>query len=163
MRILGIDPGLATTGIGIVEAQDDGSLQPIEWMALTTPAGLPLAVRLAEIQSDLQGLLDESLFDLAVVEKIYFATNITTGIDVSHARGVVLATLQQVSVPILEPTPMQLKNAITGDGGADKKQMQDMIVRMLRLDRIPQPDDAADALGLAIYGALSQSSTIPIG
>ncbi len=151
---MGIDPGLATVGIGLLDSTSPYDLRAVEWLTLQTAPRIPVPVRLEELYTDLQTLLQEMQPDLAVVEKLYFAANVTTAMDVSQARGVILLALQQRNIPIIEATPLQLKSAITGDGRADKKQVQDMLVRLLKLSQIPQPDDAADALALAVYGAL---------
>lgn len=152
---MGIDPGLATVGIGILDSLNPGQWTAVDWMTIETKAGLDTSDRLLEIHTDLERLLQEFDPDLAVVERLFFATNERTAMDVAQARGVILMTLEEQKVPILEPTPLQLKAAITGDGRADKRQVQDMIVRMLELAEAPTPDDAADALGLALYGAVS--------
>ncbi len=154
MRILGIDPGLATVGIGLIESASPYDLQTLEWLVLRTEPTSTLSERLAELYDDMQTIIRDMRPSLAVIEKLYFAANVTTGIDVSQARGVLLLALQQQGVPIMEATPLQLKSAIAGDGKADKRQMQEMLVRLLHLKEIPQPDDAADALALAVYGAL---------
>jgi crossover junction endodeoxyribonuclease RuvC len=154
MRILGIDPGLATIGLGVVEASSPQDIRCGEWLTLQTAAGVPFPERLAEIHADLTAYLAETKPDLAVVEKLFFATNAKTAMDVSHARGVIILCLAQAAIPLLEATPLQMKSAITGDGAADKSQVQNMMVRMLSLQTIPKPDDAADALALAAYGAL---------
>lgn len=154
MRILGIDPGLATVGLGLIDAPNVHQIAVVEWLTITTKAGLPAADRLREIHTDLQAFLRDAKPELAVVEKLFFATNERTAIDVAQARGVLILTLADAGIPILEPTPLQLKSAITGDGKADKRQMQAMLVMMLKLQEIPRPDDAADALALAVYGAL---------
>ncbi len=155
MRILGIDPGLATVGIGIIDALSQADLRVIDWLTITTKPG-GLSERLVEIDADLAALLDDVKPDLAVVEKLFFATNERTAIDVAQARGVLLRCVASRGIPLLEPTPLQLKLGITGDGSADKRQMQTMLVHMLKLTDIPKPDDAADALALAVYGALHQ-------
>lgn len=154
MRILGIDPGLATVGLGLIDAPTRDHLKVVEWLTITTEAGLPFSTRLLEIKNDLSAYLEETKPDLAVIEKIYFQKNTKTAIDVSQARGVILTTLASHAISILEPTPSQLKTSITGDGRADKIQMQQMVQQMLNLQEIPKPDDAADALALAVYGAL---------
>jgi crossover junction endodeoxyribonuclease RuvC len=154
MRVLGIDPGLATIGLGTVEARSPHDIRAGEWLTIRTAAGLPLAVRLKEIRTDLLAYIQDVRPELAVIEKIFFAENRKTAIDVAQARGVILLCLAEAAVPVLEVTPMQLKSCITGDGGANKRQVQDMLVRTLHLDRIPQPDDAADALALAVYGGI---------
>ncbi len=159
MRILGIDPGFATIGLGHVEATSRHDIGTADWLTITTAAGLPMAERLREIHTDLSGFLEELKPDLAVVEKLFFATNQKTAIDVAQARGVIILCLAEAGIPIVEATPLQLKSCITGDGGAGKKQVQDMLVRMLNLTVIPTPDDAADALALAVYGALQEQYT----
>ncbi|MBU0766611.1 crossover junction endodeoxyribonuclease RuvC [Patescibacteria group bacterium] len=152
MKIIGIDPGLATTGVAIIESDKGSTIQKADWMIITTPAKTPLSDRLLEIEKDLSAFLDGTKPDLAVVEKLFFSTNTKTAIDVAHARGVILLTLQSRGIPIIEPTPLQLKSCITGDGKADKLQIQQMVMRELHLDEIPKPDDAADALALAMFG-----------
>ena len=160
MKIIGIDPGLATVGLGIIVADSPHDMHSPDWLTIQTKAGLPLPDRLAEIKDDLSAFLAETKPDLAVVEKLFFSVNEKTALDVAHARGTILLTLAEAKIPIIEPTPMQLKSCITGDGGADKRQMQDMLVMMLKLDEIPQPDDAADALGLAVYGAVQRDAVM---
>ncbi len=155
MRILGIDPGLATVGLGLLEAKSPEDLQALDWLTIKTPAKAPLPERLAEICTDLCGFLEEAAPELAVVEKLFFAVNERTAIDVAQARGAILAALATRGIPVLEPTPLQLKLAITGDGHADKRQVQQMLLRFLKLSEIPKPDDAADALALAMYGAIT--------
>ena len=157
MKIIGIDPGLATVGIGLVEASSKHDIRAIEWLTIETKAGGEAANRLAEIAEDLTTLLQETTPDLAVVEKLFFAANEKTALDVAQARGVILQILAQHGIPITEPTPVQMKSVITGDGKADKRQVQDMLVRILNLQEIPKPDDAADALALAVYGVLEQT------
>jgi crossover junction endodeoxyribonuclease RuvC len=160
MRILGIDPGLRTIGLGLIEAQSRSQVRSLEWLTIQTDAALGLPDRLAEIARDLDGFLEGAKPDLAVVERIYFAVNERTAIDVAHARGVLLQTVAARSIPILEPTPLELKAAVTGDGSADKRQIGDMLVRIFKLPAPPTPDDAADALALAYYGALAGASPL---
>ena len=160
MRILGVDPGLATIGIGFVEAKSAHAIEEAQWLTITTSAALSLPDRLAEIAKDFAQILDEFAPDRAVVEKVFFAVNEKSAIDVAHARGVLLHLLATRGIPVLEPTPLQLKHAVTGDGNADKRQVQEMLMRMFNLDAPPKPDDAADALGLAVYGALNDASTM---
>lgn len=154
MRILGVDPGLAVIGLGLIEAKNAYDLQVLDWLTIKTPSSLGLAERLAEIGKDLEEYVQDAKPDSAVVERLFFETNVQTGLDVAHARGVILATLHRCGVPLIEPTPLQLKLAITGDGKADKIQMQTMMQHLLKLREIPRPVDAADALALAAYGAL---------
>ncbi|MEQ1771889.1 MAG: crossover junction endodeoxyribonuclease RuvC [Devosia sp.] len=153
MRILGVDPGLSTAGLGIVETDGKGSLKAIDWLTITTSPSLELSDRLLELAQDLEGFLQEAKPDIAVVEELFFATNKHSAMDVSQARGVILVTLKKAGIRVFSATPLQLKTAITGDGQADKKQMQSMVQRILKLNEIPEPADAADALGLAIFGA----------
>ena len=160
MRILGIDPGLATIGIGILEADSPEHVTPLDWLTITTQAGLSLPERLAEIAQDLRVLLQEYEPELAVVEKIFFAVNEKTAIDVAQARGALLAVLAEQGIRIVEATPMQLKLAITGDGRADKQQIQKMLMQCLHLEEPPTPDDAADALALAFYGVVDMKMPI---
>lgn len=166
MRILGIDPGLSTAGIGLIEkgknAQD---IRALDWMTITTPPSLDLPDRLLELALDLETYLKEAKPDLAVVEELFFSTNKRTAMDVSQARGVIIVTLKKHGIEVIGVTPLQLKTAITGDGKADKLQMQTMVKRILKLDTLPSPADAADALALAIFGANHQrhqeSVTLP--
>ena len=157
MRILGIDPGLATVGIGWLESLSPQAFLNPQWLTIRTAAGLPLLERLLEIQKDIEQCLEETKPDLVVIERLFFATNVSTAIDVAQARGTILVTVAGHAIPVLEPTPLQLKLAITGDGQADKLQMQTMLLHLLQLKEIPKPDDAADALALAVYGALQHS------
>lgn len=159
MRILGIDPGLAVIGVGLIEAKSPYDLEVLEWLTIRTAAGLPLAERLCEIGNDLETFVRETQPAFAVVERLFFETNVQTGLDVAHARGVILATLHKCGLRVTEPTPLQLKLAITGDGKADKLQMQTMMMHMLKLKEIPRPVDAADALALAAFGALQPVSS----
>ncbi len=161
MRILGVDPGLTRTGLGLIEVSSTGEPKVIEWLTIETPAGLPLAERLRELAADLKQYLAEATPDLAVVEKLFFATNKRTAMDVSQARGVIVAALSEAGMEVMEATPMQLKTTITGDGRADKKQMQSMVKRILKLKEIPTPADAADGLALALYGAFTQKFSSP--
>ena len=157
MKVLGIDPGFATVGIGVIESEP---LTVIDWCTIETEKGLRLSERLATISDDLSQILKEYRPEIAVIEKIYFETNRKTAIDVAQARGVILLTVEQAGIPILEPTPLELKSAITGDGRADKRQMQDMLERIL--GEKCSSDDAADALGLAVYGTLSTVLTLGV-
>ena len=153
MRILGIDPGLATVGLGLVERAGQ-DVRAIEWLTITTAAGLSLPERLKELHTDLDAFLAETKPELAVMERLFFATNQKTAIDVAQARGVLVLTVSEHGIPLLEPTPLQLKSGITGDGQASKEQIQRMLLQLLHLKEIPKPDDAADALALAVYGAV---------
>lgn len=157
MHILGIDPGIARIGLGLVHCTTRHDARASEWLTIETAAGLPLATRLQEIHADLRAFLEQTKPDLVVVEKLFFAKNQTSAFDVAHARGVILCTVGEREIPILEPTPMELKHSITGDGGADKLQVQTMLLRLLNLTEIPKPDDAADALALALYGVYTRT------
>ena len=160
MRTIGIDPGLATMGIGVVDAIDPHTLTVHEWLTIQTRAGVPKEERLKEIYRDLSAYLKTVKPDVAVLEKVFFGTNIKTAIDVAEARGIALLALAEASIPVLEPTPSALKACIAGDGKADKIQMQTMIKMLLKLEEIPKPDDAADALCLAAFGALHYEKKI---
>lgn len=155
MRVLGIDPGLATVGLGLIDAPTRETPICLEWLTIETAAGLPLQERLLEIDRDLSTYLDGAKPDLVVVEKLFFAKNETTAIDVAHARGVLLACVARRGIPLLCPGPSEMKLGITGDGSADKLQVQTMLRLVLNLAETPRPDDAADALALALYGVLN--------
>ena len=149
MRILGIDPGYAIVGYGVIEARN-GRYRPVEYGAVTTQAGEDFGLRLKEIYDGMAELLDTLKPQAASVEKLYFTNNKTTGIGVAEARGVILLALAQAGVPLFEYTPMQVKQGVTGYGKAQKYQLQEMTRRLLNLPEIPKPDDTADALALAI-------------
>ena len=150
MLCLGIDPGTATIGFGLVRELRDGSLQAVDYGVITTPAGMPMPERLRMIFDQLTALIDKHQPDRAAVEEMFFGKNITTAITVAQGRGVILLTLNQAKLPINEYKPNSIKQAISGYGGAKKPQMQEMVRIMLGLDSIPRPDDAADALAIAI-------------
>jgi crossover junction endodeoxyribonuclease RuvC len=147
---LGIDPGTATTGYGLVRLERDGSLVAVSYGIISTPKEATTSARLEMLYDQLQDLLKGEKPDSAAVEKLFFARNVTTGIAVGQARGVVLLALQQAGIEIFEYTPKEVKNAVAGYGGADKRQVQEMVRALLQLDSIPRPDDAADALAIAI-------------
>ena len=159
MRILGIDPGVAIVGFGLIES-DRGTLRMLQYGAITTPAGLPLAARLAQINRDIEELIGTFRPDEISVEELFFSKNITTGIAVAHARGVILCAAEKKKIPIYEYTPMQVKQALAGYGLADKKQVMDMTRRLLKLKSVPRPDDAADALAIALCHARSATSLL---
>ena len=159
MRILGIDPGVAIVGFGVIES-DRGTLRMLQSGAITTPAGLPLAARLAQINRDIEELIGTFRPDEISVEELFFSKNITTGIAVAHARGVILCAAEKKKIPIYEYTPMQVKQAVAGYGLADKKQVMDMTRRLLKLKSVPRPDDAADALAIALCHARSATSLL---
>ena len=149
MRILGIDPGIAIVGFGLIES-DRATQRMLQYGAITTPKELPLAERLVQIADDMEELIVQLKPDAIAVEELFFNTNITTGISVAHGRGVILLAGQMSGVPMFEYTPLQVKQAITGYGRADKKQMMEMVKRLLNLKETAKPDDASDALALAI-------------
>ena len=154
MRVLGIDPGVATIGFGLVEV--DRSRQTLlRYGVITTPAGLPLSRRLLQISEDMAELLQQFKPEEMAVEELFFTKNITTGIAVAHGRGVILLAAEQAGVPVYEYTPMQVKQAVVGYGKADKHQVQTMVQALLGLKAVPRPDDAADALAVAICHAHS--------
>ncbi len=150
MLALGIDPGTATTGFGLVRLQEDGSLQAVKFGVLTTPKDSLAAARLEMLYDQMNDLLKEVQPQAAAVEKLFFSRNISTGIAVGQARGVVLLALQQAGLEIFEYTPNEVKQAIAGYGSAGKRQVQEMVRTLLGLPEIPRPDDAADALAIAI-------------
>ena len=160
MRILGIDPGYATIGFGLVEA-DRAQLHMVTYGAITTPAGLPLSRRLYQIGTDMEELIARLKPDVIAIEELFFNTNITTGIAVAHGRGVLLYAAEKCGIPLYEYTPSQVKLAVTGYGKAEKHQVMDMTKRLLKLKAIPRPDDAADALALAVCHARSYTSRLP--
>lgn len=163
MRILGIDPGLSTAGLGLIETDGRGGVSALDWLTITTSPTLPLPERLLELATDLETYLKQERPDVAVVEELFFATNKRTAMDTSQARGAIVVTLKRHGIDVLSCSPLQLKMSITGDGAADKKQMQAMVKLTLKLNETPTPADAADALALALYGSYilrGQSRTI---
>ena len=159
MRILGIDPGIAIVGFGLIES-DRGNMRMLQYGAVTTEAGLPLATRLVQIEDDMRALIRQLQPDEIAIEELFFSKNITTGIAVAHGRGVVLCTAERLGIPIYEYTPMQVKQAVVGYGLAEKRQVMDMTRRLLKLKAVPKPDDAADALAIAICHARSATSLL---
>ncbi len=150
MIILGIDPGIATLGYGIIEKDGRGNFRAVDCGVVTTPKDEGLPVRLAMLEEGVQRILDKFKPDEIAVEELFFSKNITTGIAVAHARGVALLTCVKACGRLFEYTPMQIKQAITGYGKADKKQIQATVASILKLPAIPKPDDAADALAIAL-------------
>ncbi|HAM96888.1 MAG: Crossover junction endodeoxyribonuclease RuvC [candidate division WS6 bacterium GW2011_GWC1_36_11] len=150
MRILGIDPGVATTGWAIIDFDKDNKPHPVDYGAILTAKTLTISQRLEEIYKDLNELIVKFKPEYAGVETLLFCNNAKTAITVGEARGVVLLTLQQHNIPLKEFTPLQVKDAITGYGKADKRQVQENVKTICELDEIPKPDDAADALAIAI-------------
>jgi crossover junction endodeoxyribonuclease RuvC len=149
LRVIGIDPGTAITGWGVVDG-DGQSLTALGYGVITTPAGMPLAQRLQIIYSELTVILEQWQPKTAGLEELFFSKNAKTALMVGHGRGVAMLALAQANLPIIEYKPLEIKQAITGHGGADKQQMQQMVKLLLSLAEIPRPDDAADALAVAI-------------
>ena len=145
MIVLGIDPGVATIGFGVIRSERQRNTL-LRYGVITTPPGIPLSHRLLQIDRDM--------------EELFFSKNITTGISVAHGRGVILLSAEKLGVPIFEYTPMQIKQAVTGYGGADKKQVMLMTQRLLNMKELPRPDDAADALAIAICHGRSATSLL---
>lgn len=159
MRILGIDPGYATIGFGLIEA-DRGTYSAQGYGAISTPPGIPFPRRLEILYDDMAKLLQDTRPEAVSVEELFFGRNITTGIDVAHGRGVILLAVQKAGVPFYEYTPMQVKQSVVGYGKATKLQVMDMTKRLLQLTQTPRPDDAADALALALCHARSATSLL---
>lgn len=149
MIILGVDPGTATTGYGIIRKERD-ALVDIDFGCIKTPSSLETPERLKYLQQGITGVIKKHRPDAAAIEKLFFTTNAKTAISVAQARGVVLETLASSCIAIHEYTPLQIKQAVTGYGKADKTQVQKMVKVLLGLNEIPKPDDAADALATAI-------------
>ncbi len=159
MRILGIDPGIATVGFGVIDAQR-GVQKYITCGVISTPAHTSLSSRLDQIYSDLESLLDTFKPDAISVEELFFNTNITTGIAVAHGRGVILLAAYRHGIPVFEYTPLQVKQSVVGYGRAEKRQVIDMVQRILRMPAPAKPDDASDALAMAICHARSATSLL---
>jgi crossover junction endodeoxyribonuclease RuvC len=152
MRIIGIDPGIAIVGFGILDKQGS-QLRPVQYGSIQTEAGLPVPLRLKQVFEAMQSLLDTYRPEEMAVEKLFFNKNVTTAFTVGQARGVILLAAEMAGIPVYEYTPMQVKQAVTGYGGAEKRQIQEMTRMLLRLRETPKPDDVADALGIAITHA----------
>ncbi len=155
MIILGIDPGTATTGYGLVE-EKGGKLSVIDYGVILTEPKDSAEMRLERIYDHLVDLIEEYNPDEVAVEELFFSTNVKTAMAVGQARGVILLATQKAGVPLSEYTPNQVKSGICGYGAADKKQVQKMVQMILKLDEVPQPDDAADALAIAICHSSSR-------
>ena len=157
MKIIGIDPGTATTGFGVIEFER-GHIKLLDYGCIETKAGLPPHVRLQQIAEDLEYLVKKWKPDEAAVEEIFFSKNVKTAISVAQARGVILERLSSKGVQISEYKPNEIKETVCGDGAADKKSLQKMVQLLLKLEKKPHPDDAADA----IAAALCHASRIPL-
>lgn len=149
MLVIGIDPGTARTGYGLV-SQDQDQLQAVAYGVITTSPDDPMPIRLGNLYSQLKEILMLHRPDLAAVEQLFFQSNVKTAISVGQARGVALLALAQAGLEVGEYSPNDVKQAVVGYGGADKSQIQEMVRMMLALEEIPKPDDAADALAVAI-------------
>ena len=161
MIILGIDPGIATVGFGVIKSEG-GRQSLIRCGVIRTPAGWRLASRLDQIYRDTCSLLDTFKPDAVAIEELFFNTNLKTGISVAHGRGVLILAGEQHGVPMFEYTPLQVKQTVAGYGRAEKKQVMEMVRRLLSMEAVPKPDDAADALAIAICHARVAGSLINI-
>ncbi len=150
MLVIGIDPGTATTGYGLVNEDESGRLTAVAYGVIKTPAKLPMPQRLRQLYRELKEIVILHRPDSAAVEKLFFQNNVRTAISVGQGRGVAILALAEAAIEISEYTPLEIKQAISGYGGADKAQMQQMVRALLNLDELPTPDDAADALAVAI-------------
>ncbi len=159
MRIIGIDPGYATIGVGVVDYSNT-KFKTVEYGAITTPAKTDFSQRLKIIHDDLVTILLRTKPDALAIEKLYFNTNKTTAIDVAQARGVILVCAANLGIPYFEYTPLQIKQAVVGYGRAEKKQVMEMTKSILSLSAIPKPDDTADALAIAICHAHSYKANL---
>ena len=153
MRIIGIDPGTGILGFGVVDVVK-GKFKQVDGGVITTPAHTPLDERLEDIYDNLTEIIAATSPEVMSIEKLFFARNVTTAMSVSHARGVAMLAGRKAKLPIAEYTPMQIKQTVTGYGGADKKQVQEMVRIQLGLKEVPKPDDCADALAAAITYAM---------
>ncbi|MBU0494917.1 MAG: crossover junction endodeoxyribonuclease RuvC [Chloroflexi bacterium] len=160
--ILGLDPGIAITGYGLIR-QDGSDLIAIDYGVITTPAGTPLPIRLRTIYHELTALIARHQPTQGAVEELFFARNVRTALTVGQARGVVLLALAEAGLPTHEYTPLQVKQAVVGYGQGTKQQVQEMVRILLSLNVIPQPDDAADALAVAICHAHSARLSALLG
>ena len=159
MRILGIDPGYGINGFGLIES-DRGQNHLLQCGAITTPAHTDFSWRLEVIYNDMVQLLQMAKPDVVAIEDLFFGQNVTTGIGVAQARGVVLLAIRQAGLEVYSYKPMQVKQALVGYGNASKHQMMDMTKRLLHLNAMPKPDDAADAIAIALCHARSSTSLI---
>ena len=159
MRILGIDPGYGITGFAVVDA-DRSNLRLVSCGAITTPAGMDFSARLEIIYEDMRQLLQTAKPDSVAIEELFFGQNVTTGIGVAQSRGVILLAIRQAGLEVTSYKPMQVKQSVVGYGNATKHQVQDMTKRLLHLQAMPKPDDAADAIAIALCHARSSTSLL---
>jgi len=150
MLVIGVDPGTATTGYGLVREDENGNLHAVSYGVMTTPTSAPLSERLLALHRQLTDILLLHRPDAAAVEKLFFQRNVRTALAVGQGRGVVLLALAEAGLEVAEYTPLEIKQAVAGYGGAGKEQVQQMVRVLLDLPEIPRPDDAADALAVAI-------------
>ena len=159
MKILGIDPGYGITGFGLIDAQRN-AFRLLNCGAITTPPNTEFSWRLEVIYNDMSELLRVAQPDVVAIEELFFGHNVTTGINVAQSRGVILLAIRQAGIPFYEYKPMQVKQAVVGYGNATKHQVQDMTKRLLHLNAMPKPDDAADAIAIALCHARSSTSLL---
>jgi len=159
MRILGIDPGYGITGFGLIDAERN-QYKLLHCGAITTPAGMDFSARLEIIYNDMTQLLQVVKPDAVAIEELFFGQNVTTGIGVAQSRGVILLAIRQAGLEIAQYKPMQVKQAVVGYGNATKHQVMDMTKRILNLTQMPKPDDAADAIAIALCHARSSTSLL---
>lgn len=150
MVVLGIDPGIGTTGYGVVGEDEHGEAMLVAYGAIETTPGAPMPERLLVLHAEVTRIVREYRPESVAVEQLFFGRNVTTAISVGQARGVVLLAAAQAGLPVAEYKPAEVKQALAGYGNADKRQMQEMVRMLLHLDRIPRPDDAADAVAVAV-------------
>jgi crossover junction endodeoxyribonuclease RuvC len=150
MITIGIDPGTAITGFGIIQEEEDGELNVLQYGVVRTDSDLTHAERLLQLYTQIKNLILLHHPQMGAVEKLFFQRNVSTALSVGQARGVVLLAMAELNLVIGEYTPLEVKQAVVGYGGADKNQVQQMVKTLLRLENLPQPDDAADALAVAI-------------
>ena len=159
MIILGVDPGVATVGFGIIN-ETGGAPKPRRHGVITTPAGMRLALRLTQIKNDVSDIILTFKPDAIAVEELFFNTNLKTAIAVAHGRAAVILAGEELGVPMFEYTPLQVKKAVAGYGRASKQQVMEMVRRLLSMEQTPKPDDAADALAVAICHARFANSLL---
>ena len=159
MRILGIDPGYGLTGFGVIDTER-GQSKLVTCGVITTPAGMDFSARLEIIYEDMRQLLAEIKPDAVAIEELFFGQNVTTGIGVAQSRGVILLAIRQAGLEVTSYKPMQVKQAVVGYGNATKHQVMDMTKRILGLPQMPKPDDAADAIAIALCHARSSTSLL---
>lgn len=160
MVILGIDPGYAIVGFGVLSCEKNEQ-HLVQCGAITTPAGLRLSARLLQIANDMDALIAQFNPDAMSIEELFWGSNVTTGIAVAEARGVILLAAERQGIPVFEYKPSQVKQAVVGYGMAEKRQVMEMTKRILKLKSVPRPDDAADAVAIALCHARSSTSRLP--